>query len=276
MIILEPCAGLGNRLLAIASANKLCKELKQELVIIWKKEGGCNASAKDLFYFDDVKVIEISENGYRKELFATLKGNFIKRKYRKLANAFVPCEKIDEKKACGQFDALKAEIADFPVVYIKSFTNMCEIGKKDFLFIHPSANITNKGQKVFERINENTVGVHIRRTDHVEAIANSPLELFFDKMQLEIEKRDANFYVTTDDRTVEKALRDHFPAEKLIFYENKVIDRDSKEGIEDAMIDMLCLSKSCKILGSFNSTFSLIPSIMGGIPLEIVTKLSLV
>ena len=91
-------------------------------------------------------------------------------------------------------------------------------------------------------------------------------------MQLEIEKRDANFYVTTDDRTVEKALRDHFPAEKLIFYENKVIDRDSKEGIEDATIDMLCLSKSCKILGSFNSTFSLIPSIMGGIPLEIVTK----
>ena len=201
-----------------------------------------------------------------------MKGNFIKRKYRKLASAFVPCEKIDEKKACGQFDALKAEIADVPVVYIKSFTNMCEIGKKDFLFIHPSANIANKGRKVFERINENTVGVHIRRTDHVEAIANSPLELFFDKMQLEIEKRDANFYVTTDDRTVEKALRDHFPAEKLIFYENKVIDRDSKEGIEDATIDMLCLSKSCKILGSFNSTFSLIPSIMGGIPLEIVTK----
>ena len=149
---------------------------------------------------------------------------------------------------------------------------MCEIGKEDFSCIHPSANIENKGRKVFEQIHKNTVGVHIRRTDHIEAIANSPLELFFDRMQREITNSDANFYVTTDDRTVEQELKKYFPTDKLIFYENKVIDRDSKEGIEDAMIDMFCLSKCSKILGSFNSTFSLIPSIMGGIPLEIVTK----
>ncbi len=272
MIILEPCAGLGNRLLAIVSAHKLCCELNRDLVIVWKKEGGCNAAARDLFCFDNIKVIEISENGYRKELLGTIKGNLVKKKYHALAEAFLPCEEIEDKKSKGQFGELKQEIANVPVIYIKSFTNMCEIGKEDFSFIHLSANIENKGRKVFEQIHKNTVGVHIRRTDHIEAIANSPLELFFDRMQREITNSDANFYVTTDDRTVEQELKKYFPTDKLIFYENKVIDRDSKEGIEDAMIDMFCLSKCSKILGSFNSTFSLIPSIMGGIPLEIVTK----
>ena len=50
-----------------------------------------------------------------------------------------------------------------------------------------------------------------------------------------------------------------------------MLDRDSRAGIEDALIDMLALSRCSKILGSYQRTFSLIPSIMGGIPLETMT-----
>ena len=70
----------------------------------------------------------------------------------------------------------------------------------------------------------------------------------------------------------QEELKQYFPAEKLIVYEEKVLDRDSKAGIQDALVDMLCLSKCQKILGSYQSTFSLIPSIMGNVELEYCVK----
>lgn len=270
-MILEPCAGLGNRLLALASAYKLCREMNRELTVIWKREAGCNAKAADLFDFQEIEVVEISENGYKKEFLETVKGNIVKKKYRNKGTVFFPCERIDAYKQSGKFNELKKEIEKESVVYIKSYTNMCEITAESFRFLKPSAAILQKGAAVFERISEKTVGVHIRRSDHADAIKNSPLELFFERMQQEMEASDADFYVTTDDREVERELKKHFPPERLIFYEGKLIDRDSKAGIEDALIDMLCLSKCNKILGSYKSTFSLIPSIMGGIVLETMT-----
>lgn len=271
MMILEPCAGLGNRLLAMASAYEVCRSLNRELVIVWKREAGCNAKASDLFSFDGIKVIEISENGYRKDFFGTIKGNRIKKKYRNKGTVFFPCEKIDEYKQQERFEELKKRIAAEPACYIKSYTNMCELTKASFAFLKPAAAIEKKGQAVFEALSEKTVGVHIRRTDHADAIKNSPLELFYERMEHEIAENDANFYITTDDLEVEKELRAKFPAERLVFYEGKLIDRDSKAGIEDALIDMLALSRCNRILGSYKSTFSLIPSIMGGIPLETMT-----
>lgn len=271
MMILEPCAGLGNRLLALASAYELCRELNRELIVLWKREAGCNARAADLFDFQGVQVVEFSENGYKKEFFETIKGNIIKKKYRRKGKVCFPCDKIGDYKQRGRLAELRAEIAKEPVIYIKSYTNMCELAPESFSFIRPSAAVAEKGEAVFARINARTVGVHIRRTDHVDAIKNSPLELFYERMKKEIAENDADFYVTTDDRSVERELKAHFPAERLIFYEGKVIDRDSKAGIEDALIDMLCLSKCAKILGSYKSTFSLIPSIMGGISLEAMT-----
>lgn len=270
MIILEPCAGLGNRLLAMASAYEVCRSLNRELIIIWKREAGCNAKASDLFSFEGVKVIEISENGYRRDFFGTIQGNIIKKKYRDKGTVFFPCEKIDAYKQQEKFAELRELIAAEPVCYIKSYTNMCELSQESFAFIKPAVSIEKKGAPVFAALGKKTVGVHIRRTDHADAIKNSPLELFYERMNREIAENDANFYVTTDAPEVENELREKFPAERLVFYEGKLIDRDSKAGIEDALIDMLALSRCSRIIGSYKSTFSLIPSIMGGIPLEMM------
>ena len=168
---------------------------------------------------------------------------------------------------------MEQEIAKTSRIYIKSYTNLCEITPDSFRFLTPSAAVEVRGREVFARITkERTVGVHIRRTDHTDAIANSPLEVFTDRMKREIEEKDANFYVTTDDARVMDELKQAFPAERLVIYENKVLDRDSREGIQDALVDMLCLSKCSRIIGSYRSTFSLIPSIMGNIPLEMMIK----
>ena len=81
MIIIEPCAGLGNRMLALASAYEMAKKLDRKLMVIWKHEAGCNICSKDLFDISHIQVIDIGENGWKKEPIETLKGNYIKRKY---------------------------------------------------------------------------------------------------------------------------------------------------------------------------------------------------
>lgn len=272
MIIIEPCAGLGNRLLALTSAWELGRKLNRELKVIWKREAGCNIRSNGLFSFQGVEVIDISENGLKKEFVNTLKGNSLKKKYRSMASRFVECDEVEAWKKEGGFAEVERHIAEEPVIYIKSYTNLCEITKESFAFLKPSQAVLERGKEVFEKIGGSTVGVHIRRTDHTDAIEKSPLSLFIEKMQEEIQKRDASFYLTTDDIAVIEEIRHILPPERLIIYENKVLDRDSEIGIQDALIDMLCLSRCSKIIGSYLSTFSLIPSIMGNIGLEMMMK----
>lgn len=272
MIIIEPCAGLGNRMLALSSAYELCKKLNRELIIIWKREAGCNICSADLFDFSNIQVIDISENGWKKEPFDTLKSNYIKKKYRKIAKSFVECDEVERWKKEGGYKKVEQMIKKEKAIYIKSYTNLCEINTFSFEFLKPATEVMIRGKNVFGRISKKTVGVHIRRTDHKDAIEMSPLKLFYDRMKTEVEESDADFYVTTDDRSVLTELRKKIPEEKLIIYEDKILDRNSKEGIQDALVDMICLAKCSKIIGSYRSTFSLIPSIMGKIDLEMMIK----
>ena len=66
MIIIEPCAGLGNRLLGLGSAYAVAEKLNRRLVVMWKREVGCNIRFSELFDLP-FEVVEISENGFKNE-----------------------------------------------------------------------------------------------------------------------------------------------------------------------------------------------------------------
>jgi hypothetical protein len=179
-------------------------------------------------------------------------------------------EKIKEREG---YEGLFRLIEQTPVIYLKAFGPICEVTAESYSFVKPSKNIEEKGAYLFRELTGQCVGVHVRRTDHTEAIANSPLALFAERMKKELETAaDISFFVATDDKEVRRELKELLPDAKLIFPQSDVIDRDSKEGIEEAFIEMLALSKCRKILGSYNSTFSLLPSYIGNIPLETVHK----
>ncbi len=269
-IMIEPCAGLGNRLLAMTSAYELSRKLGKDLILLWKREIGCAICSADLFEIA-VPTVDISEMGWKNGVLENLRSNRIKRKYRQAADRFIECGEIADWKKEGGFAKVEQMVARESISYIKSYTNLCEIRKESFSFLKPAQEVLARGADVFPKISHDTVGVHVRRTDHAEASANSPLSLFIEKMKAEGKERETDFYVTTDEPSVIEELKRHFPAERLIVYEEKVLDRDSKAGIQDALVDMLCLAKCRKILGSYQSTFSLIPSIMGGRELEMVT-----
>lgn len=95
MIIIEPCAGLGNRLLALTSAYELAEKLGRALLVIWKSEIGCQIRSEELFLFDGVKVINISESGWKQDFAGTLRGNAVKKKYRGSADRFVECDEVE-------------------------------------------------------------------------------------------------------------------------------------------------------------------------------------
>ena len=185
MIIIEPCAGLGNKLLGMSSAYAVAQKLNRELIVMWKREVGCNVKAEELFDLP-FRVIEISENGYSKEPVAHFRGNQLKKKWRAKADRFLECGDVEAIKKQKGYEGLLAVIEKEPVIYIKSFGPLCELDAASLAFLKPSAGILQKGEPLFSQLGAKTVGVHVRRTDHTEAIANSPLSLFADKMRQEM------------------------------------------------------------------------------------------
>lgn len=122
---------------------------------------------------------------------------------------------------------------------------------------------------VAKKFSTHTIGVHIRRTDNTLAIQKSPLSLFIDAMQREIDScEDANFYVATDDAQTKRELREIFGDRILTM--DTVCNRDSVEGMKDAVKEMWLLSRTSKIYGCFYSSYSVIASKLSNIPLVIL------
>lgn len=80
---------------------------------------------------------------------------------------------------------------------------------------------------------------------------------------------EVRFFLATDEKKEEAILREHF-GEKLLTNENRVIDRNSVQGMHDAMIDLFSLAATDKILGSYWSSFTDVAASMRGIPKVIV------
>lgn len=274
MIIIEPCAGLGNRLIALASAYHASKQLNRELAVIWKEESVLGAPMSALLELpSEIKCVEISEYGFKQDLLGQLRGNRIKKKYRTLAEKFYECDEIMKLYDERGREGVISEFQKFSCVYVKATNPFWNIFETDhaFDFISPKPSIEAKAKAVLKAAEgKRLVSVHIRRTDHIEAIRNSPLELFVERMQKELD-RDAQtyFYVATDDKAVEEALFAKF-GERVMTFSGKTLERNSRQGIEDAYVEMLCLAAGDRILGSFNSTFSVMASRLGNIPLEVV------
>ena len=98
--------------------------------------------------------------------------------------------------------------------------------------------------------------MHIRRIENEQSVIYSPLERFVECMKEEI-NRDNNikFFISTDDYQVEEYLRNLFP-HRIITHNKKSLSRNSSRGVQDALIDLYCLSNCSKLIGSYWSSFT--------------------
>lgn len=250
-----PCAGLANRINCIMSAWELLEHYEAEIDIYWENTPDCAADFNDLF-------MPISRNHLT--MHNTTPFHL---KAPSKRNLFVPTlirhALFNHQYSGSEFDRLdlddvmKKDIS----IYISAHNRFNKYARISMMgeILVPAHDIQYRINKVVSQYADYTVGVHIRRTDNVLAIQNNPIEKYIDLMNQEIEKHpDSKFYVATDSIDVKNELRRKY-GERVIT-EQWELRRNRKQGIKDAVAEVFCLGKCSKIIGSTNSTFSLLGS----------------
>lgn len=112
------------------------------------------------------------------------------------------------------------------------------------------------------------IGIHIRRTDHRPAIDQSTTELFTNEIERILSRApDQRFFLATDDPKEAEALDRAFPG-RIAWRQARGYERADPRAIEDAVVELYCLSRTHRILGSYASTFSAAAGKLGGITVD--------
>ena len=110
--------------------------------------------------------------------------------------------------------------------------------------------------------------MHIRRTDNEKSWHVSPLSAFVREMQAALaEDPEVTFYLATDDEGVREHLCVLFPGR--ILTQAGASTRSTREGMEAAVVDLFVLSKTCRLIGSYWSSFTDTAAELGNLPLTI-------
>jgi hypothetical protein len=129
--------------------------------------------------------------------------------------------------------------------------------------------IQQRIREQYNLFNKHTVGVHIRRTDNVYSISESPTEVFINRMNDEIQRHpETLFYLATDSQEEKALLKSIFG--KRIITLDKELSRTTPTGIENAVVDLFLLSQTNKIIGSSHSAYTEIAAELSGIECMIV------
>jgi hypothetical protein len=294
-LYLKPVGGLCNRMRAIDSAVLLAEQLNKRLVVFWGRDKHLNCKYSDLFkqseYFDTIE---------EKHWF----GGKAPYPYLPGTQPVSPVKKSLYRITKLSFN-IKTELwfEDFESAISfqsnslspEKIQNMQDYESKSLTFIEPLIECLNKSGSSFvctawrmslgsryarhfapkdilqERVNSmanqftNTIGVHIRRGDHTEAIKYSGFQKFVAAMTDEVTRQnDTNFFLATDCKATEQKLLKLFP-NKLLYFTKSSYSRNSTQGVQEALIDLYCLSKTRRVLGSYFSSFSQVASEISGI-----------
>lgn len=116
---------------------------------------------------------------------------------------------------------------------------------------------------------EDTIGVHIRRTDNQQAITYSTDSLFISVMEKRIEANDrTKFFIASDDSKVMHALSRRFG--ERVMCGDMHVSRKKLSGMLQATADLWALSRTKEIIGSYYSSYSEMAALIGEIPMTIV------
>ena len=261
-LTLVPTAGLCNRINAILCAIAISKVTDLNTQIYWEKSSECYADFSDLF--QPIQGFPV----HKLTSFVLKPGN--------AKNLFLPSilRKLMLKKCHNgektTFVDILPMLREQENIYINSSNRFSvqDITKSVGEIFRPIDILEEKINNIVSEFSDETIGIHIRRTDNVQSISESPIERFEQFIEEEIAKNpNCKFYLATDDIEIKQLFKQKYP-NNIIAKENE-LKRNSVKGMQDAVIDLYCLAKTTMILGSSHSTYSLMASWLYNTPLTI-------
>lgn len=267
-ITLVPEGGLGNRMNAIAAAVQLAEEIDAKLDVVWFQDWGMGCGFDDLFKPIEKKNVRVRNASFLDKIMYD-------RPRRK--NLFVPkpFEWLLFDRCIGSVEICRAKL-DFMSACRDKKTWMAaycyflskERPKEAFKIFMPKGELQEKINHIATMFRRPTIGVHIRRSDNILSIKESPTSLFIERMKQEDDTK--LFYLATDSDEEKVALRKAF-GNRIITSDSKA-DRGSVEGMQNAVTELFLLAKTSLIIGSFYSSFSETASLLGDVKLEIIKR----
>lgn len=281
-IILQPMGGLANRMRVVSVLYELCQNAGADFEVLWTNNRDLGAAWENLFMSPQFTVIDVS-------------GSYIhahrsKKWYRRLPHQlwmFVhdytwmsyedvyALTKIDtvENSALIRADWYQ-RLINGEKIFITTGDNLGPVN--NLSMFSPIKEISEEVIANIDKLfngHKAIYGLHIRRTDNIWSIEDSPLCLFEKKItEILTQQSDSAFFLASDDSGTISYLKDKF-GDKIIIRDRE-LSRSTVSGMQDALIDMLLLGKTNKIFGSYFSSFSEMAAWFGGVDLEIIKKIA--
>lgn len=264
-IHLVPLGGLGNRIRTISSVYNYCRSLGIPLTVHWHCSHRWGMAVPFRTIFEPFPHgIGLVDNKW---------GDFFNYNLPARENLYIPrlVDLLGRRKALYNLGDYKlAEMSVDGGTTIVTGSQQCELYPIKELF-RPVREIREKIATFREKNwgGGNVVGCHIRRTDNVVAVKNSTTDKFEERIdRLFDADAGAKVFLCTDDIEVKSHLSAKY-GDKIITYES-TLNRDSLQGVRDAIAEMWLLSMAKEIYGSYWSSFSDMASAMGGAKLTVV------
>lgn len=268
MITLVPYGGLANRMKAIDSALALTNDTGQRLRIIWFQDKGLNCRFDQLFLPFNSSRVTIQEARYCDYFIfdrPRRKNFYIPYIFHKiLFNSSIE-EQASTTLMLDNFNFFKW-VKQNKRSYIAACTYFYKPQAHAFFsLLNPTLALKHRIEENTASFNEHTYGIHIRRTDNTASIALSPTELFINKVEEVITTdNQAEFYLASDSEPDKQQLTQRFP--KRIHFLDKSTDRNSVNGMQDALVELYTLSRTRTLFGSSASSFSETAARLGKVP----------
>ena len=281
-IIVVPQAGLGNRMRVLASAVQLAKRDNRELWIAWPVNAALGCEMTDIFqsigmdYSVPPKWINfLLTNIYRPGTNSRFYG-FLKfvSKFFAGQTLFDNDIRDDRNNRVKQLKISSEEstvlvatcfpFGDQPVEEVYNDYMKNEELAEQFANFKFSEILKERVKQEYQKIGEPYIGIHIRRTDHVHTIKDSPDENYITQIDRYLaENPNQNFLLATDDEPTKVFFKQKYGSQMHIF--NHKIGRDDLEGIYGGVVELLMLANSRKIICSCKSSYSNTAIVLGGI-----------
>lgn len=268
--------GLCNRMRAIATACRLASASNRRLRVIWHSNDELRAPFNELFcpLPDDITLYEPSDVEYALKWEMPRKKNlYASALYQTLAYKAVYSDTSNLIRYCGRDEALRQEICSMKgnILIISGLSIGGYDAERMRMMFKPSQAVARIIESRTSRFDAHTVGVHIRRTDNVRSIEDSPLYLFVGEMERILQQEPlTRFFLATDDAGVMRELTGRF-GDKIICGDDNV-SRDTLRGMMHATADLWALASTSRILGSFYSSFTDLAAVLGDTPLQIMVS----